>query len=68
MKITEEERNLLVRLYKRGLVSETVIFYVDIEQKIKSLPFGKLSHKVKKVAADSGVSVHTIYRALRFLR
>jgi len=67
MKITEIERETLISLYRKGLVSATVILYVDIVEKIKSLPNSKLSNKVKIISRDLGVGKQTVYRALRLL-
>ena len=68
MEITEIERETLISLYKKGLVSETVILYCDIVDKVKSLPVSKLSKKVNIISRDLGVGKQTIYRALRLFK
>ena len=68
MEITEIERETLISLYKKGLVSETVILYCDIVEKVKSLPVSKLSKKVQIVSNDMHLNKQTIYRALRLFK
>ena len=58
-------RELLVQMFKDGLLSYKIIMYYDVREKIDSLPVDKLSLKVKLVAQSMGVSRDTIYRALR---
>ena len=61
-------RELLTEMYKDGLLSSKVVYYFDIAEKVKSLPIGKLSTKVRIVAEAIGINKQTVYRALRLFK
>ena len=62
------KRETLVEMYKDGLVSEKVVLYHDIVEKIHSMTEIKRSQKVKIVAGALGINKQTVWRALRMMK
>ena len=58
---TNEE---LIQLYKEGLIGPNVIRNREIIDKVNGMP-GKLSGRVRHVAALMGLNIRTIYRILK---
>ena len=70
MILTDEERVIIQRLVKRGLVPYTVIFYNDINERVNALIQSgmKKTRAVIKVSGEIGVSEVTVWKALKLFK
>ena len=59
----------LKKLYRAGLISYKPIYYIEISGKVKELKASGMNHTpaINKVAEDSGVSIQTVYRAVKLI-
>jgi len=63
----EEKKYGLIELYRKGLISESVINYREINDKIRQLKASRVKpgDAVRIVAKELGITTRTVYNALR---
>lgn len=62
-------RDVLIKLYKSGLISHKPLYYLDLSNKVKEFIRCGMTQPeaIKQVSKDNAVSVQTIYKAIKLV-